>query len=485
MDHVLDDEAQGRPPGAPSGGDDSSAVRRWWILAVLLAGQFMANIDTAIVNVASPTVQDDLGASGGQVALVVSGYVVAYAVLLVNGARLGATLGHRRIFLQGTILFSAASLACGVAPGPVPLIIARLLQGAGAALMVPQVLSGIQLHFARAEQSRALGYYAIALSGGAVAGQVLGGLLVAADVLGMGWRPIFLINVPAGLALIFAAWRWMPADRPGAASPTDVRGVALLTSSVGLLIVPLVLGPENHWPVWTWLCLLASVPLGVYFAHAQRELAARGGRPLIAPAAVRPPSVRWALVAHGLTTMTYFALLFVLALYLQHGLGRSPGYVGLAMVSWVAAFGVAGALLSRLPTRYTRHAAATGCFLLTACYAAVSVYLLAGHRTGPGLLTLLGVGGLGLGISSNALIDCMTSVTDARYATDLSGVISTNAQLSGALGVAALGAGYLALSRSAGSSAPAHALTATLTVCAGLALCGTIAAYWAVRRGTG
>ncbi|MEU3712139.1 MFS transporter [Streptomyces catenulae] len=511
-----------------AGGSRRPAAHRWRLLAVLLAAQFMANVDTAIANIAAPAVRSDLGASGGEAGLVVSGYVVAYAVLLVAGARLGGSRGHRRILLAGLALFTAASLACALAFTPAVLIASRIAQGAGAALMVPQVLSGIQLHFTGRQRIKALGYYALALSGGAVAGQALGGVLIAADLLGTGWRPIFLVNVPAGLLLLWAALRVMPPDPAGGTARTgpvgagnsagragglpasgtgpgpgdgagagacagadtavpppdgiDVRGMVLLAATVLLLVVPLLLGTDAGWPWWMWACLAAVVPTGAVFRRSQRRRAARGGRPLIAEEVIREPAIRWSLAAHGATTMTYFALLFVLALYLQEGLGRGPAYAGAAMISWVAAFGLAGPLLARVPPRYAAAMPAVGCVVLAGGYTAVWLYLVTGHRTGPALFLLLGIGGLGLGISSNALIARMTFALPDRYAADLSGVISTNAQLCGALGVATLGGGYLHLTDggSASATTSAHALEAVLATAAALAALSAPAS----RRGT-
>ncbi|MFJ4923365.1 MFS transporter [Streptomyces sp. NPDC088725] len=440
----AEDTAVPQPVGE---GDESSvaAIHRWRLLAVLLAAQFMANIDTAIVNIAGPAVQSSLGASGGQVGLVISGYVVAYAVLLV----------------------------------------ARILQGAGAALMVPQVLSGIQLHFTGQQRIKALGYYAVALSGGAVAGQALGGLLIAADLFGTSWRPIFLINVPAGMLLVWAALRSMPGDenekKADRQQEVDLCGMLFLSMAVLLLIVPLLLGTDEGWPAWTWGCLAASVPMALVFRRSQRRRSALGGRPLIAEEVVREPAVRWSLVAHGITTMTYFALLFVLAVYLQEGLGRGPAYAGVAMVSWVAAFGLAGPLLARVPERYRAAMPALGCVALAVGYTAVWVYLATGHRTGPALFVLLGIGGLGLGVSSNSLIGQMTFALPDRYAADLSGVISTNAQLCGALGVAALGGGYLLLADGGTVESAANGMEAVLGASAVLSVLSAVAAQQGSR----
>jgi hypothetical protein len=449
------------------------------LLAVLLTGQFMANVDTAVANIAAPSIGLDLNASEGQVALVVSGYVVAFAVLLITGARLGSSLGYKRVFVLGLAVFTAASLVCGVAPEIYSLTVARFVQGAGAALMVPQVLSGIQLHFGGRDRLRALGYFSIALSGGAVAGQILGGLLIAADLFGTSWRPIFLINVPIGVVLLLVARRALPADaNTGERQSLDLRGVLTLSAAVLLVIVPLLLGSERGWPVWSWVCLALSVPMALFFEYGERQAVSRGGRPLIARPVLRNASVRAGLLAHALTTGTYFALLFVLALYLQQGLGKSPAYAGFAMVAWVAAFGVAGPVLPRLRRSY-QGMPVVGCLLLATGYLAVLVYLLLGGLSGPLLFGLLAIGGLGLGISANTLIGAVTSSMPTQYASDLSGVVATNAQLSGALGVAVAGSGYAWMV--SGHTAPQHALSVVLGGFVVLAVLGAAAAQRLVR----
>jgi len=193
--------------------------RRWLLLGVLLTAPFMAQADVTIVNVATPSVHADLGASGAALQLVVGGYLIALAMMLVTGARLGQAFGYRRAFLAGVSLFSLASLACGLAPDPVVLITARALQGAAAGVMFPQALTGIQLHFSGTERMRAISGYALALSAGAVSGQVLGGLLVSADVAGLGWRSVFLVNVPVGAAAVVAGLRYLPAGHAGRRGP--------------------------------------------------------------------------------------------------------------------------------------------------------------------------------------------------------------------------------------------------------------------------
>jgi MFS family permease len=283
--------------------------RSRWPLAVWLTSLFMTQLDVTIVNVATPSIHAHLRASGAELELVVGGYLLTYAVLLITGARLGEMRGYRRVFLGGLGVFAAASLACGLAPDPLVLIAARVAQGAGAALMVPQVLSAIQLQLDGPARARALGLYAVALSGGAVTGQVLGGVLVSADLLGSHWRPIFLINVPVGAVALAVGRRFLPADRGrGAARRLDLAGVATLSAALLPAILALSLGRQAGWPAWTWACLATSPLALAAFVATERRVAARGGRALVELSVLSRPAVSWALLAQATTTGTYYLL---------------------------------------------------------------------------------------------------------------------------------------------------------------------------------
>src|SRR6266576_760668 len=252
------------------------------LLALVLTGQFMAVLDASIVNVAIPTLRVDLRASGSDLQLIVAAYVIAYAVLLITGARLGMRFGFRPAFLWGLVLFTTASFVCGVAPSSQLLIVFRALQGAGAALMVPQVFSLIQRNFTGPSRAQALSLWAATLALGGLVGQVLGGVLVSADILGTGWRPVFLVNVPIGLALLVASLRLLPIDQPMPARPLDLAGLISLAAAVLLLVVPLVLGHEEGWPAWTFASLALSGVAIVVFWLIERSVERRGGAPLIA-----------------------------------------------------------------------------------------------------------------------------------------------------------------------------------------------------------
>ena len=230
----------------------------------------MAVLDISIVNVAAPTLRTELHASGAGLQLVIAGYTVSYAVLLITGARLGDRFGHRRTFRAGLAAFTVASLACGLAPTAGVLVAFRFAQGAGAALMMPQVISLIQRTFTGAARARALSLYSAVIACGVVAGQIVGGVLVSADLFGTGWRPVFLVNVPIGIGLSVIARRLLPADTASGGRGLDPAGVATLSAAVAV-VLPLVLGHEERWPAWCWISL-ATAPV------ARRVRAGRAAR---------------------------------------------------------------------------------------------------------------------------------------------------------------------------------------------------------------
>jgi MFS family permease len=443
---------------------------------------FLGNVDVAIANVAGPSIRSGLHASGGQLELIVSGYTLAYAVLLVTCARLGEARGYRRMFLAGLAGFTAASLACALAPNAIILVVARIAAGATAALMAAQVLTGIQLGFGGRARARALGLYSLVLSAGAVAGQSLGGLLISANVAGTTWRPAFAINVPIGAVLVWLAWRYLPPDgrpemsRAGGRVRLDLGGVAVLSAAMVLLVLPLVLGQGEGWPAWTWACLAASVPAFALLWSVERKQA----RPLVDPRVLARPAVGWGLASQWAGTATYFAVLFTLALYLQQGLGKSPAYSGLALVSWVAAFGIPGPVLGRFPSRVRALAAPAGSLILAAGFAGLAVALLAGDTGGVTLMALLGVAGLGLGIAFTGMLSHLTGSVPAEHAAALSGLFGTATRVGGVIGTAAFGTIYLALVHHPGQAV--HGFAVLNFALAATALAAAAMAVVSVRR---
>jgi len=451
----------------------TTRLRQRWLLAVLVAGQFMANVDIAIVNVATPSIHRDLHASGGALEFVVSGYVLAFAMLIITGARLGRIAGYRRVYLAGLAGFTLASLACSLAPGAGALIGARIAQGACAAVMVPQVLTGIQVSFDGRARTRALSVLVMTMSGSAVVGQALGGPLIAADVLGTGWRSIFWVNVPVGAVALAGAAILLPRASRGGTARLDLPGVGLLTAAMALLVTPLAFGREQGWPAWTWACLGASVVAFAGFTGFERRLAARGGDPVINLRLLARPIVAWELTANFARTSTYFAMLFVLAQYLQQGLGRSATYSGLVLVSWVAAFGVAAPATRRLPARAAPFGGVLGSLILAAAFAAVS----ASPAPGPFLVAALGAGGFGLGMAYSSLLGRLTAAVPPGEAADLSGLVNTSAQVAAVAGVAAFGTVYFAL-----ASRPSHAFAVVTAALAASGCAGAACSFLSARR---
>ncbi|MFF7774680.1 MFS transporter [Streptomyces tanashiensis] len=458
--------------------DGATDNRSGLLLGVVLAAQFMALLDVFIVNVAAPTIRTELSASGGALQLVIAGYTIAYAVLLITGARLGDLLGHRRAYLGGLTLFTVASLACGLAAGTGQLIAFRLVQGAGSALMIPQVLSLIQRNFAGERRVRALSAYSAVLATGAAAGQVVGGVLVSADLFGTGWRPVFLVNVPIGIALLVLGARVLP--RGAHAGPTraralDLPGLLLLAAAVSLLTVPLVLGQEQDWPLWSWLSLGGSLVLAAVFGAYESRLARRGGAPLIAPRVLRIPgmgrAVLWISVSMGVNA----GFLFTLTLHLQGGLGHSALRAGLTFGPAAVVFGAVGLTWRRWPARLHRALVPAGFLLGGAALLAVGGLLGDGGTGGWGLYPALGAVGAGISLAFSPALTGALATVRPEDAADASGLLATVTQLGQLVGVAAFGTVFLGRYAGFGAQDSADALWVTVLALAAASVVGAVA----------
>jgi MFS family permease len=455
--------------------DPATAARgRWLMLIVLLAGQFMALLDVTIVNVAMPTIGRTLHASGAELQLVVAGYTVSYAMLLITGARMGDLYGRRRMFLAGVTVFTVASLTCGIAPSVGVLIAARFIQGAGAAAMMPQIMSVIQVRFDGAARARALSAYTAVLSSGFVAGQVIGGVLVTANLFGQTWRPVFLVNVPIGLAVLALVPRVMPRDEPGARSrQLDLAGLAIAVPAVFLVVLPLMLGHQENWPGWVFACIAAGLVLAAVFVGVERRLTARGGDPLLNLAVLRAPGLVPGLAAVAVLMITYGGFLFSFALHLQGGLGDSALRAGLTFAPCALVFGACGYFWRRLPASWHHLLAPLGCLVAVGGYLAVAWVLRTGGPGGFSLQAGLIVTGAALALGFSPLVTYALVGVPLRHAADASGVLTTTIQLGQAVGVATFGSLFLTLDASRDATASAvsgHALAVTMTWLAGAML---------------
>jgi len=432
------------------------------LLALILTGQFMAILDASIVNVAIPTIRHDLGASGSDLQLIVAGYVIAYAVLLITGARLGMRFGFRTAFLSGLTLFTAASFACGVAPTSQALIVVRAIQGAGAALMVPQVFSLIQRNFTGPARAQALSMWAATLALGGLVGQVLGGVLVSADLLGTGWRPVFLVNVPIGLVLLIASFRFLPIDRPERSRPLDFGGLISLAAAVLLLVVPLVLGHEQGWPVWTFGSLALSVVAIIVFAAIERSVERRGGAPLISERVLRAPGMPAALIAIVLALAAYGGFLFTFTQHLQGGLRDTALQAGLTFVPLAAGFALSSLNWRRLPARWHQLVIPAGCVIAAIGYLLIGITVANGGTGGLVLPLALFTGGFGQGMAASPILTVALSKVAPEDAPEASGVLTTIIQLGLVIGVATFGSVFLTEAVLPGAHPTASAIALTL-----------------------
>jgi MFS family permease len=460
--------------------DPATAARgRWLMLIVLLAGQFMALLDVTIVNVAMPTIGRSLHASGAELQLVVSGYTVSYAMMLITGARMGDLYGRRRMFLAGVAIFTLASLACGIAPGIGVLIGARFVQGVGAAAMMPQIMSVIQVRFDGAARARALSAYTAVLSSGFVAGQVIGGLLVTANLFGQTWRPVFLVNVPIGLAVLALVPRVVPREAPGPRRrQLDLAGLAIAVPAVFLVVLPLMLGHQENWPWWVFACIAVGLVLSAVFVGVERRIADRGGDPLLNLAVLRAPGLVPGLAAVAVLMITYGGFLFSFALHLQAGLGDSALRAGLTFAPCALVFGACGYFWRRLPASWHHLLAPLGCLVAAGGYLAVASVLRSGGPGGVPLQAGLIVTGAALALGFSPLVTHALVRVPLRHAADASGLLTTTIQLGQAVGVATFGSLFLTLDTDRGTATPAvsgHALAVTMSWLAAAMLLGVVA----------
>ena len=420
--------------------------RRWWVLATVVAAQFMFGVDAFIVNVAIPTIAAELHASAAQIEAVIAIYLIAYATLVVTGGRLGDIYGARNVFISGVAGFTVTSLWCGLAQSGPELIAARLAQGATAALMVPQVLATLHLLFADASRARAFGIYGIVLGLGGAAGFLLGGILVTLDLAGLGWRAVFFVNVPFGAVIIAAAWKIMPSFQRRAGTRLDIPGAIVLFTGLLCLIGPLLFGHDLHWSPLTWLAMAAGVGIVAAFLRLERSVARRGGMPLIDLALLSDKAFMRGLAAVFFFFFANLSFYLVMTMYMQKGLQIPPLQAGLVFLPLALTFVIA----SRHSGMRAKHRGTLvlieGCAVQIAGLAALvmaiewidtpSAMVLAP------VLTIFGYGqGLVMAPLSSAVLSTVKPVSTGAA----SGIYGTTAQIANAAGVAAIGAVYFAI----------------------------------------
>lgn len=415
-------------------------LRDRMLTPVLFAPVFMVILDVFIVNVAAPSLRADLHASASQVQWVVAAYLLTYGISLITAGRLGDIFGRRRMFRIGVASFTLSSALCAAAPSASALIAGRLVQGFAGAAMWPQVLSIIQVHFPANERRRVIGTQGVIQGLASVTGQIVGGGLIALDVLHLGWRSVFLINVPVGLFALIAAGKVVPESRSEHARRLDLAGVALASAALTLIMVPAVEGREAGWPLWVFLALACAVPAAAGFIAVERRIAARGGSPL---AELRLFSVKSFRMATSSVFVLYCipSFFLLLSLYMQSGLGMDAIQSGLAFTPMAIAFVIAsiigprvrGGLRELLPVIGALTVAAG----LIATILAIEVFDV--HAIGVTLIVTMSVLNAGMGFAVPTLIHLAVRDVPASDAGTAAGMFATAQQVGNGLGIAIVG----------------------------------------------
>jgi EmrB/QacA subfamily drug resistance transporter len=416
--------------------------RNWQILAVVLTGSFMAVLDTTIVNVALPSIEQGAHASSDALEWVVSGYALAFGLALVPAGRVGDRYGYKRLFLAGLSLFTLASVGCGVAQSSGELIVARLVQGLGAGIYYPAISAIIQRLFTGKDRSRAFGYLGGVVGVSTAVGPLLGGVIVQLAGPADGWRWVFLVNLFIGVVAIPVAFRMLPSRHEPEQHGLDYAGNLLLAVVLLLVLFPLVEGRGSGWPVWSWLMLGLAIPAAAALVAWEARLDHRGGEPVIQIALLRQHR---AFGTGQALALVYFAgftsLFFTLSIMWQDGLGRSALQTGLLVLPFAVGSLLTASNSYRFSRRFGRKAIMAGIFGMLAGQALIWVVLrLSGISpdfwalTGPLLLAGLGNG---LVIAPNQ--DFVLAAVPREQAGTAGGALITAQRLGAAIGIAVIG----------------------------------------------
>lgn len=443
----------GASPAAPD-------PRRWIGLFAALSAPFLGVVDFFVLNLALPELGRDLSASFAQQELAIALYGLGNAVFVVTGGRLGDAYGRRRVFLAGMVGFVLASVLVACAPSAWFLLGARLLQGIAAAVLFPQVLALVTVLFPESERPRAFAYFGLTVATASITGQLCGGLLLDLDLFGLGWRTLFLVNVPIGAVAFAIARRTLREVRADDPPGLDFGGVAVATATLTLLLVPLTLGHEKGWPFWAIAMLVAAVPALVWFVRLERHTASQGRDPLVDLSLFRLLGYRRGLYVVGSYFLGAGSLFLVLSLFEQSGLGRDPVRAALSFLpSGVATFvasSIATHHAARKPNLFLYGGLA--CVLSGLAVLVGSLAMLDATARDVGMGVGLALYGFGNGAISPVLYSAILRGVPARSAGSAAGVLATVQQVAAALGVALIGLAFDTVLRGGdGPSAYAHA----------------------------
>jgi MFS family permease len=423
------------------------------MLVVLLSAAFLAQFDFFVVNIAAPALQADIGATRMSVELIIGGYAFGLASGMITGGRLGDMFGHRRLFAIGIACFGLTSLLCGVAMTPAQLVAARVLQGLAAAAMMPQILGTITAAFLPAIRARAIALFAVVSGIGAIAGQLLGALLLSADIAGLGWRIIFLVNLPICIVAALLAPRILPMTKSQASARLDLVGAFGLCLALALILVPLSLGYGEGWPLWAWVSILFGLLLILAVVSWERRLARRGGAPVLDVSLFGLPSFQSGIVASAGCYIYFSSLLFTVTQFIERGTGLDPVQAGLAFTPMGIGFMATSFAGRGLAARYGADSLIAGTLVAASGSAVIALAVrLDGVDTGLFWLCLgMLLNGSGNGLVMPSLTGLSLLDVPVEKAGAASGVLTTAQQFASAGGIATIGAVFLAWAGSGGS----------------------------------
>jgi EmrB/QacA subfamily drug resistance transporter len=445
--HVLPDEVAGAPA--------TPHPRRWFIAIVLIVAALMDMLDATIVNVALPSIGRDLHASDTSLQWTVSAYMLGFAATLVIAGHLGDRYGHKRLFLAGVASFGLASLACALSQSPSELIAGRAVQGVAAAVLMPQVLATFRTLFQGKERGSVFGLYGAIGGFASAVGILAGGVLVNANLFGLHWRTIFLVNLPIAVVVLVIAGLLMPST--GDRSTTRLNPVSslLLVGGLVAIVLPLAQGRANGWPLWGWICLAAGLVavIGVGVVEAR----SRSANPLLPVSAFRIPAFSGGLALLLLFSLGMQGFFLVFSVWLQYGQGYTPLQAGILTTGFSAGTFLTAPAADGLAQKFGRRVLALGGVLMAVGVMAVSLNAASTHSGAWPLVPGLVIAGAGLGFLVVPLVNVVLSVVPVELAGAAGGIFSTAQQFGGALGVAVIGNIFFAEAGHAG-----HGLTGAL-----------------------
>ncbi|MGW4403440.1 MFS transporter [Nonomuraea sp. NPDC004702] len=445
-----------------------TGTRATTALLVVLLGSFMDLLDATIVTVAAPAIAHDLAADDTQIQWTIAAYTLTLGTGLITGGRLGDQHGRKRLFTIGLTGFMTTSALCALATDPGMLIAMRAGQGLTAGIMVPQVFGIIRATFPPGEHAKAFGAYGAVQGLAAVAGPLLGGLLVDADLLGLGWRTIFWINVPLSILALTVGAKALPESRSTATARLDLTGALLAATGILLLLLPIIQTQTWGW-TWTSYALLAAgtLLLTIFLAH-ERRLTRRGDEPVLDPALLRTRAFTVGLTASTLFFGGIAPSFLTLSVYLQNATGRTAWQTGLVILPYALGSIITSGLGVALATKAGRTLLITGSLTIAASQLTLWSIVKDGNQPGywPLALALL-AGGLGLGLAAPILVNVVLAGVPGRNAGAASGVLSTVNQIGGAAGIAVLGTIFFTTATPPATTPPAppaysHALSIVL-----------------------